>query len=84
MALAALYANLRVFLGLPEYQILEPLAFALLIFSLGSVVAEKSQDERRLISIENELAIARAIQMSILPVGVPQIPSLLISAAITL
>jgi sigma-B regulation protein RsbU (phosphoserine phosphatase) len=80
--LAALYANLRGFFGLPEYQILEPVAFAVLIFSLGYVVAERIfSDGRRLIAIENELAIAREIQTSILPTGVPETTSLLISAA---
>jgi sigma-B regulation protein RsbU (phosphoserine phosphatase) len=80
--LATLYANLRGFIGLPEYQILEPLAFAVMIFSLGYVVAEGIfSDGRRLIAIENELAIAREIQTSILPTGVPENTNLLISAA---
>src|SRR5271168_2064395 len=35
VGVAALYANLREFFSLPEYQVLEPLAFAVLIFSLG-------------------------------------------------
>src|SRR5580658_673242 len=82
VGVAALYANLRGFFGLPEYRVLEPLAFAVLIFSLGYVVAEGIfSDGRRLIAIENELAIAREIQTSILPTGVPKITSLLISAA---
>jgi sigma-B regulation protein RsbU (phosphoserine phosphatase) len=80
--LATLYANLRGFFGLPEYQILEPLAFAVLIFSLGYVIAERIfSDGRRLIAIENELAIAREIQTSVLPTGIPENTSLLISAA---
>ena len=82
VGVAALYANLRGFAGLPEYQVLEPLAFAVLIFSLGYVVAERIfSDGRRLVTIENELAIAREIQTSILPTGIPEIPSLLINAA---
>jgi phosphoserine phosphatase RsbU/P len=82
VAIAALYANLRAFFGFPEHQALEPLAFAVLIFSLGYVVAERIfSDGRRLVTIENELAIAREIQTSILPTGVPEIPSLIISAA---
>ena len=82
VGVAALYANLRGFFGLPEYQILEPMAFAVLIFSLGFVVAERIfSDGRRLMAIENELAIARDIQTSILPTGIPEITSLLISAA---
>jgi sigma-B regulation protein RsbU (phosphoserine phosphatase) len=82
VGVTALYANLREFFGLPEYQVLEPLAFAVLIFALGYVVAERIfSDGRRLIAIENDLAIAREIQTSILPTGIPEITSLLISAA---
>lgn len=82
VAVAALYANLREFFGLPEYRVLEPLAFAVLVFSLGFVAAERIfSDGRRLIAIENELAIAREIQTSILPSGVPEINGLFISAA---
>jgi len=51
------------------------------VFSLGWVAAEKiSADERRLLSVENELAIARDIQASILPNGVPDLKNLRISA----
>jgi phosphoserine phosphatase RsbU/P len=79
---AALYANLRGFFGFPEYRVLEPLAFAVLIFSLGYVVAKRIfSNDRRLNAIENELAIAREIQTSILPTGIPEITNLLISAA---
>jgi sigma-B regulation protein RsbU (phosphoserine phosphatase) len=79
--LAALYANLRGFFGFPEYRVLEPLAFAVLMFSLGYVAAEKIfSDGRRLSTIENELALAREIQTSILPTGIPQMTSLNISA----
>ena len=80
--LAALYANLRGFFNLPEYRVLEPLAFAVLIFSLGYVAAKRTFSRgRRLMAIENELAIAREIQTSILPIGIPEIKSILISAA---
>jgi phosphoserine phosphatase RsbU/P len=82
VGVAALYANLRGFFGLPENRVLEPLAFAVLMFSLGYVVAERIfSDGRRLIAIENELAVAREIQSSILPGGIPEIESLRISAA---
>src|SRR5271157_4299548 len=61
---------------------LEPAAFTLFGFSQGWVAAEKVfADERRLVSIENELAIAREIQTSILPRGVPELSRLRISAA---
>jgi sigma-B regulation protein RsbU (phosphoserine phosphatase) len=79
---AALYANLRGFFSLPEYRVIEPLAFAVLIFSLGYVAAMRIfSNGRRLMAIESELAIAREIQTSILPIGIPEIKSLLISAA---
>jgi sigma-B regulation protein RsbU (phosphoserine phosphatase) len=81
VGVAGLYANLRGFFGLPEYKVLEPLAFAVLIFALGYVVAERIfSDGRRLFAIEKELAIAREIQTSILPTGIPEITSLVICA----
>jgi phosphoserine phosphatase RsbU/P len=82
VGVAALYANLREFVGLPEYSLLEPLALAVLTLALGYVVAERIfSDGSRLVAIENELAIAREIQTSILPTGIPEIESLRISAA---
>jgi hypothetical protein len=56
VGVAALYANLRGFFSLTEYRVLEPLAFAVLIFSLGYVVAKRIfSNGRRLMAIENEL-----------------------------
>jgi phosphoserine phosphatase RsbU/P len=82
LALAALYGNLGGFFHLPAYPLIEPLAFGVFVFSLGYVAAEKIfTDERRLLSIENELAIAREIQNSILPIGIPEINTLRINAA---
>jgi len=81
LAVAVLHANLRTFLQLPAFTLFEPAVFALFVFSLGWVAAEKiSADERRLLSVENELAIARDIQASILPNGVPDLKNLRISA----
>ena len=40
VGVAALYTNLRGFFSLPEYRVLEPLALAVLIFSLRYVVAK--------------------------------------------
>ena len=81
-AVAALHSNLKDFLHLPEYPLLEPLAFAVLIISLGYVAAESIfADQRRLLSIENELEIAREIQASILPRGAPELKNLRINAA---
>ncbi|MFZ0862983.1 MAG: PP2C family protein-serine/threonine phosphatase [Candidatus Sulfotelmatobacter sp.] len=83
LAGAVIHDNLSgTFLNLRSYPFLEPLAFALFVFSQGWVAAEKVfADERRLLSIENELAIAREIQASILPGGVPELRNLRISAA---
>ena len=82
LAAAALYANLEDWLRLPSYPFLEPLAFSAFVLSLGYVAAEKVfGDERRLLSIEKELAIAREIQGSILPRGDPELNHLRVSAA---
>jgi sigma-B regulation protein RsbU (phosphoserine phosphatase) len=81
-AVAVLYANLQVLLHVPSYSFFEPLAFAVFVFSLGYVAAEKIfADERRLLSIEDELEIAREIQSSILPTYAPELKSLRINAA---
>jgi phosphoserine phosphatase RsbU/P len=80
--LATLYTNLTGFLHLPEHGFLEPVAFAVFVFTLGYVLVERIvSDGRRLLSIESELAIARELQSSTLPSGVPEIASLRISAA---
>jgi len=82
LAVAVIHDNLSVFFNLRNYPFLEPVAFALFVFAQGWVAAEKVvADERRLLSIQNELAIAREIQTSILPSGVPELARLRISAA---
>ena len=82
LAAAALYTNLGDFLNLPFVPALEPLAFAVFILSLGCVAAEKIfADERRLLSIESELALARDIQYSILPSSVPELKNIRIAVA---
>ena len=82
LAAAVIHENLRTFLPLRNYPFFEPIALALFVLSQGWVAAEKIfTDERRLISIENELAIAREIQNSILPSAVPKLSRLRISAA---
>lgn len=81
LAVAALYTNLAEFLRLPLLASLEPIAFIIFVFSIGYVAAEKVfADERRLISISNELAIAREIQNSILPSSVPNLDRLSIAS----
>ncbi len=82
LAVAVLSSNLNLFLRRPSSPYFEPLAFAVFVFSLGYVAAEKIfADERRLFSIESELAIAREIQNSILPSCVPELKGLRINAA---
>ena len=81
-AATALHSNLKDFLHLPDYPFLEPLGFAAFIPSIRYIAAEKIfADERRLLSVERELAIAREIQTSILPSGSPEIKNLRITAA---
>lgn len=78
----SLYENLQDFLRLPYSYFIEPLALGVWIFSMGYVAVEKVfLDERRLLSLENELAIAREIQNSILPSSIPMLKNLHISAA---
>jgi len=78
----ALYANLSRNLGFQTPRILDHLGFAILLFSFGYVALQMVfANERRLLSVEKELAIAREIQTSILPSCVPEIDHLCISAA---
>jgi phosphoserine phosphatase RsbU/P len=78
----ALYSNLSRNFGFETPRILDHLGFAVLLFSFGYVALQLVfTNERRLLSIEKELAIAREIQIAILPVGVPEINNLRISAA---
>lgn len=81
-ATEALLVNLLRPLGYRSTLFRDSLGFAALLFSLGYVAAQMIfADERRLLAIENELAIARDIQNSILPAAVPVIKHLRISAA---
>ena len=81
-ALEILYNNLLWPLGLKHTPaILDHLAFAVLFSSFGYAALQMVfANERRLLAIENELAIAREIQTSILPSCVPKIDNLYISA----
>lgn len=83
-AVEALYTNLSRPLGY-RYQlspIWDSLGFAALLFSFGYVALRMVfASERRLLSIEKELAIAREIQTSILPGSSPELNNLRITAA---
>lgn len=81
-ALEALYNNLSGTLGFQTPRILDHLGFGILLFSFGYVALQLVfANERRLLAVESELAIAREIQTSILPSCVPEIDNLRISAA---
>jgi len=81
-AIEALYNNLSRVLGFETPRILDHLGFAILLFSFGYVALQMVfANERRLLSVGKELAIAREIQTSILPSCVPEIDHLCISAA---
>jgi len=82
LAVAVIHDNLMPFLPLRKYPFFEPVAMALFMLSQAWIAAEKIfTDRRRLLSIENELSIAREIQASILPASVPNLERLRISAA---
>ncbi len=80
-ATQALYANLARPLGFPSPRILDVLGFAALLFAFGYAALQVVVDrERRLLSIENELAVARRIQTSILPTTTPDLPRVRVAA----
>jgi phosphoserine phosphatase RsbU/P len=80
--LEALSTNVLRFLGYQFSALWDSLGFAALLFSFGYVALQMVfAGERRLLAIENELAIAREIQTSILPRSNPEITNLRITAA---
>jgi sigma-B regulation protein RsbU (phosphoserine phosphatase) len=81
-AVEALLNSLSRPLGFDTPRILDHFGFAILLFSFAYAALQLVlANERRLLSIENELAIARDIQTSILPSGVPELNHARISAA---
>jgi sigma-B regulation protein RsbU (phosphoserine phosphatase) len=81
-AMEALYVNLSRPLGYQTPHVLDSLGFAVLLCSFAYVALQMVfASERRLLSIENELAIAREIQASILPSSSPELKNLRITAA---
>ena len=83
-AIEALYTNLSRPLGY-RYQlssVWDSLGFAALLLSFGYVALQMIfVSERRLLSLESELAIARDIQTSILPQSLPELNNVRIAAA---
>jgi sigma-B regulation protein RsbU (phosphoserine phosphatase) len=80
-AMEALYVNVVRPWGYSPPHILDSLGFAVLLFSFGYVALQVVfASERRLLSIESELTIAREIQTSILPGSSPELKDLRIIA----
>ena len=81
-AVEALWANLSRGLGHSPPRVLDALGFAVLLFSFGYVALQAVMaSEQRLASIESELAVARRLQLSILPTAVPQLAGVRVAAA---
>ena len=81
-ALEALYTNALNVLQIPAYPVLDAIAFAVLLLSLGYVALKMVfQNEHRLLAIETELETAREIQASILPANIPELARLRIAAS---
>jgi sigma-B regulation protein RsbU (phosphoserine phosphatase) len=81
-AAEALYNNIARPIGWEPLPVLDHLGFALLLFALAYAALQVVfANERRLLAVESELAIAHNIQVAILPPGVPSIRDLRMSAA---
>jgi len=81
-ALEALHYYLSFFFHYQTWRIMGSLGLGALFFSFGYVAVQIAlAGERRLLSIENELAIAQEIQASILPSGSPDVKNLRIASA---
>jgi sigma-B regulation protein RsbU (phosphoserine phosphatase) len=81
-AVEALYNSLSRPLGFGTPRILDHLGFAILLFSFGYVALQMAlANERRLLAVENELAVARQIQTAILPQTIPDLNHASVSAA---
>lgn len=66
----AVFDNLGDFLGF--YPRVEPIGFSVFLIALGYVAARRSVDrDEQFAGVQNELAIARQIQMAILPSAYP-------------
>ncbi len=80
-AAEALWTNVARPLNVRTPAILDSLGFAVLLFGFGYAALEIIlRNEHRLVSLDRELEIARALQISILPEGVPAIRGLEIAA----
>jgi len=81
-AIEALCSDLSRPLGFETPRILDHLGFAILLFSFGyAALRMVFANERRLLTIESELAVAHEIQASILPNSLPDLSHVRVSAA---
>ncbi len=82
-AIEALWVNLARRLAYPPPPpLLDHLSFAVYLLSFVYVALQiASANEHRLLSIENELALARKLQLSILPTTIPEIRNVRIAVA---
>jgi sigma-B regulation protein RsbU (phosphoserine phosphatase) len=82
-AIEALWVHLAHRLGYPPPPpLLDHLAFAAFLLSFGYVAVQIAYaNEHRLLSIENELALARKLQRSILPTTIPEVQNVRIAVA---
>lgn len=80
-AVQALWVNVARPLNISVPNIYDTLGFAIFLLSIGYTGVEiMVTDERRLLLLDDELAIARKLQFSILPERTPQIAGLEIAA----
>jgi len=78
----SLWVNLSRSLPYHTPRFLDHLAFAVFLLSFGYVSVQIIfAGERRLLSIENELEVARQLQFSILPTGIPKVRDVRIAVA---
>lgn len=82
-ALEALWVNVARRLDYPPAPpLVDHLAFAAYLLSFGYVAVQIAYaNEHRLLSIENELALARKLQLSILPTTAPEVQNVRIAVA---
>lgn len=79
-ALEALWGNLSRKLHYQTPRVLGDLAFAVFLLSFAIVAVQMiSANERRLLSIDKELEVARQLQFSILPTAIPEIENVRIA-----
>lgn len=82
IAFVALCVDTMYLFGYPPASFVEPVTFAVWIAAIGYEAATHTfENERRLVSLQSELEMARQIQADILPDCLPQIVGLRIAAS---